>query len=583
MDKTFEILAIRALNSSRRLYTPTYLGLRLLLNALPNHDASDWGRRFIARKLATRKSWRYRRFLGLKEIKSNTGVEYRTFVAGSPTTMLAETAILQMLSREPIFSPHPSAYSYLWPQSEKAGRSHAFYRTGYEQRNRKVTALLKANADNVALVVDIRRFYPSVSQERLLPRVETRVDQLKEKTHRDSIHSFITNLLEVSPGGIPIGPELGHVLGHVALEDVDRYMRQRFGEKYLRYVDDIIVVCGRHEVARVQKYLQGLLEEEALEFNDDKTDIVASKEWIAHVPYRHVLKDTLDFENLLRKISVYLMVHPQDIDTLQSMFRGSGFSFPFLRMKTLAYYNRYRAYVLAGLHYRRHGLPWIVDALTTTAADLLRLALDLRRTMQQELTALRDQPPPRHGMPRRWYVQKVRYLCNRLLYMIDPSEYGILYDYTLVLDELQEIRAVLTAFRHRDVTNLLMLPGRTILAFSELWAETQSGHPAMQLESKLTEPVIESLATLSLLRVIDLPAPLLQNLPEPTRTFLSYCAGHSSQPSDISKLSFVDELQTLQIGQSAEQLYDLVTTRFNDREVVSLGGVLLDDPGYASG
>ena len=96
----FETIAVRALNSCRNVYAPSYLGLRAFIDILTQRKSLEWGEDLIKRKIATRSQWRYHNFNGVKEIKKDSIPEYRDFSVGSPTTLLAEAFILQFLSQQ---------------------------------------------------------------------------------------------------------------------------------------------------------------------------------------------------------------------------------------------------------------------------------------------------------------------------------------------------------------------------------------------------------------------------------------------------------------------------------------------------
>ncbi len=579
MNKELETIIVRALNNSRNLHPPTYLGIRLLADSFPNNDESLWINSFIDRKVRVRKRWRYHYFSGVKKIESDIDIQYRKFMIGSPLTVLVEAYLLRVLSESPHFQPHSAAYSYLWPKSKKSGRSHEYYSLGYEKRNRKVSQILRDNPDYNALIFDIKNFYPSVSQTELEQRLAKRLNNLHPQEYREPIRTFINDLLEQTPQGIPIGPEMGHMIGHIALEDVDKELYKVFGERYLRYVDDIILVCDREEEKTAPSILESILKNTNmgnLELNETKTHTVNSETWLNHIP-------TFDgsFGTLVQSFSIYLMFNPDEFRDLRSTFQNEGFSLPFQRIMTLSKYNRYAAYIHSMLKYRKNGFKWLVRTIRSSKDDLLNLAQNTKKSLIQEYESLAEITLPKDGIERKWLIQKYKYYINRMLYLISPSEYSELEDKIPKTEEFNETAVLISAFKTNNINNIVKLPGRIVQAFSELWSETQSGSPGFNWDGEITPPMIDSLATLSIYRVINIPDSVLTTLNTEQRTLLQFCSGIKNDDSNISSLSYLDELKTLFAGVDRKNLHNFTASRFSDTEDMLLETLRLGS-GYFS-
>ena len=236
----FDTLAARALNSSRAIHKPTYAGLRILIAVLQKNKATF--NSFLCRRSLSRMSWRYISFEIVKEASKAKAPVYRNCITGSPLTTLAEAHVLGLMAGQPAFAVPSCAYSYLWPTERMAGRNFEYFLEGYERRNRRVAELLSTSPDHVAVIADIRSFYPSVNRQRLRETIACRVAQIQDQAVCRPIRQFTEAFLAlpVPKAGIPVGPDLSHALGHLALESVDRAMMHEYGERYLRYVDDII-------------------------------------------------------------------------------------------------------------------------------------------------------------------------------------------------------------------------------------------------------------------------------------------------------------------------------------------------------
>jgi hypothetical protein len=221
MDSDSEVLLTRALNATRTTYQVSYAALRILADRLPKAASSDFLPRLLHRHWMAAESWRYRRFRSYKGINSRGSVDYRECIAPSALTAVAEAVILRKLSESSAFAVNPHVYSYLWPRSSRGGRNFQFFADGYHRRNADISAILDTEPQDVAFITDIRAFYPSVDRNTVHRALAGRVNgapDLGNQAERDAILHFFSDVLRQSPGGIPVGPESGHVLGHLALE-----------------------------------------------------------------------------------------------------------------------------------------------------------------------------------------------------------------------------------------------------------------------------------------------------------------------------------------------------------------------------
>jgi len=574
MRTDFEAFAIRALNTSRKRYAPTYVGLRLLLDSLPSLTSSDWGSRLVARKLDDHYSWRYRQFSEIKDFKLDRSIEYRDFLYGSPLTVIAESHILQLLSKEPIFAPPNCAYSYLWPQP-KSGSNYKYFMEGYKLRNNLVREMLSNNDGEGALVLDIKKFYPSIDQQKLMRFIDGRLGNLKDRKVCGVTRHFITNLVENCKAGIPIGPDLSHFLGHIALERVDNELTKRFGAKYLRYVDDIIILVSEITKNDVIGLVNSLLSKEGLELNDSKTDWVSSETYRMKSPIIEIEPRDTTFNRLLQEMSMYLMIHPSSYSDLKRMFLENGFLLPFLRIKALAKYDRFRLYISIR---KRNTLK----VITQDKKYLLRKAIELRKNLAQKLVQKIDQPIPEHGIIRRWHVQEIRYCLNRMLYLYNFDEYGKLFQLTPNIDEFASTRTLIEAISKENIMSVLNMPGSVISTFADLWSESEKGSLSLDWNFEKTKYIIDSLATLALYRVIDIPDRFISELSFAEKALVEFCNGNHIFQRELQDLSYLDELRTLQIGKKREELHELLTTRLSTKEHFFLPGLFLGSEKYFS-
>ena len=221
MNSKFRLLAIRALNYWRHAHPPGYLGIRLFLSQSVDSLLDTTLHGLIFRKLATRSKPRYQRFHQFKALEANGDPEYRDLYAASATTAIGEAIALDILSRLPSLANRSNVYSYKWPKSQRSGGLFTYFYAGYRSRNEHVTHLLRQHPHKIALVFDIRQFYPSVSRQRIWARFTKHLSGLRDSQESHFLEATCSNFLSLSQTGIPMGPPLSHVLGNIALESLD--------------------------------------------------------------------------------------------------------------------------------------------------------------------------------------------------------------------------------------------------------------------------------------------------------------------------------------------------------------------------
>lgn len=163
------------------------------------------------------------------------------------------------------------------------------------------------HSSNVAcLKVDISKFYDMISHESLSRILCARLP--------DDLVYFVMNAIQsiTAPQfyrkqdkrtfnctGVPQGLSISNILANIYLSDFDEYIK-RFGIKYLRYVDDILMICEANELGSVESIMNMKLSEINLSVNEDKTHRGSYFEEFNYLGYRiglplvSVKKETVD-------------------------------------------------------------------------------------------------------------------------------------------------------------------------------------------------------------------------------------------------------------------------------------------------
>lgn len=579
----FDTIAARSLNSSRIVHKPTYAGLRLLLKAAAHRPASFL--RLIHNRCRSRESWRYYSFQILKEASKDKPPVYRDCLSGSPLTTAAEAYVLGLMAAQPVFQPPSCAFSYLWPTTTRTGRSFEYFFDGYVRRNRRVATLLEENPNYLAVVTDIKSFYPNVNKERVRLKLAKCLKVVSDTTVARSIAQFVDSLLTLtSPkfAGIPIGPEVAHVLGHVALESVDAVMMKAYGDRYLRYVDDIIIVCPKSDAVTATNRLRDALAEEGLVLHDGKQDMVDEGTWRNNSISLSSDKGMDSFGLLLDEIILFLLRKPAEIEPLRQRLLGLGFSLPIRRLGSLVKSRRYRSHKRSHFRQQRGLFEW-AKSWFITEASIIERATSVRESMLKLASSLAGDPIPTQPTSRKSYVQKRRYVFNRLLYLLSPNEYPRLLMLIPDADEFTEIRLAAGALAGKNGSMVLKYPGRVVDTFCQLWNEHHdSGIPLIDWPTSPSRAEAESAAHMALYFPVtptDSFATSLSSRAPGSRILIDVCGRSSTGSHSIVPFSFLDELELLYRGISSGEVRQLVTSRFDELEELGLDALLLGGAG----
>jgi hypothetical protein len=561
------LLALRALNHWRPIHTQSYVGLRLALDcSIGRATDSEWFRDIAIRKSGTRKQPRYCGFQAVKEIGPDQRPKYRDFVAASPSTALAEAWCLHALSRTPSLANHKRSFSYLWPSIDGSARNYELYRDGYNRRNEAIRASLRENPRATIFVGDIRSFYPSISKRAVREELARRLGAAEiVGPARRAIDGVFGKYLEATEGpiGIALGPPLSHLLGHLALSRFDEQMNGRFGSRYFRYVDDIVIVVPTGSATDVGRLVASALEPLGLELHPDKSDVLTAEQWLRHGPSLHPATWNNSFEGLVQRLTLFLSRRPDAFDGLQKRFLGAGFSLPLGRFRTLARSGRFRRFWHSAAAGR---LGWFLRGWLDDEDALLAEAQHLRTRFSKDLERWTHRPTPPGMMLGRWHSQRLRYLANRLIYLVPREQYPQLGDYLAGRDGVREAQVVLRALHANDGSSILPYPGAPVAAFAVV-ARESSSRPRVVVPDVPTRPIVDSLATLALHGLVDVPETFLARCNPADREVLTFCSGLVSRQQGLSPtISYADELSSLRMGRSQGEVRGLLDSRFDDHE-----------------
>lgn len=571
-------LAVRSLNYWRPQFTPTYLGLRLFLRQIPDTNLTEYLNHYLFRKLPIRKVGRYRKIYRFKSLKTSGDFIYRDFYAASPTSALAEAYCLQILSTIKSLKNRPNVYSYRWPRYESEGRSFAYFFSGYKERNNKVAELLQNNPNLILLVYDIQNFYPAINKEETLRRLKIHINELKDKKYRSFVSSVCEQGIRISKQGVPIGPALSHVFGNIAFEQIDSYMNNLIGERYLRYVDDIFLLLTPNEIKDIEPKLKNLIQAEGLLLNDRKYDQVSKDDWVKNVHTEEEEKLSVRFEAFIQRIRLFLWLNPNNMESLQKQFKEAGLLLPFKRFSLDAGYGRFHRFMHGILKQAR----WkqILKILNENENSLLNSALQLRKEFYAATEKLIKLHLPESGMKRKLLVQRLRFFLNRLLYLSHVDDFPNLLDLAPDIDEFYKYKSLINAMIEKNVDSIIGISGLTVLTFASLWQQQTDSKLSSYDKKKLNlKGAIESICLLSSFGIVDPSKSWLKTLDKPDSELVCFSKFTPPKERLLKDHSFEDEIRSLQLNESTEAMRNIVNSRYSDLETISLDGLLLSHYG----
>lgn len=566
-----DLLALRALQATRRLHLPTYIAIRYLVDSVFGRAESKWIETTLPRKYPGRVVPRFQSVMRFKKLTKNGQPEYREFLVSSPSTALSEVLVLAHFGTSTQFAKSSSVYSYLWPRKPYLSPfSFEHYVNGYKTRNNDVAGFLEKNPDHIVIVSDIEKFYPNIKKESVRARFLAAIERSDIPNDiRDTANHLLDHLFSLMPGdrGIPTGPELSHVIGDMALAKVDEVLSAQYPGAYFRYVDDIVIAVPKDGVADAVELLRSLADAEGLTIHPDKSDQVLGREWLANGPH-HMHKVTENsFESLLFRIKVYLLRHPDAKESLAAALEKAGYTIPIERLATGAKADNF------GLRLKqllRRGWWVALNAFRASERDIVTRAAEVRADVLASLVAMLNGPVPDGPTSRRWHVQKLRYLTNRAFYLFPSAELEFLVGPLGELPEFAETVALLQLLVSSDVYPILKMPGAALTAGCGVLRQAGRRLPKIEHLEEVTPAIVESLAIILTFDVCDVADDLIANLEPDARDFLYFCANRRQTQRTRANFTYIDEIRSLQMSQVDEEKFSKIENRFSEHEVVVL-------------
>lgn len=571
---------LRSLNFFRKSDPAGYVGLRFMANVRNSSRYYDWLADYLNRQVVASVPASYRDYAELKGLDRRGLPIFRTMTGASPTSMMLETCLLDIVIRHQVYEPPVCVYSYRWPDELEKNQLFGYFLRYYLQRDADIRAALGKVDDAVAIVVDIEQFYPSAKIETAGGRLQALLEGCGMPEQEAQFALRLSGLLlDGLPGdGIPIGPPIGHLLGQLALSKVDELCMTEYPNRYFRYVDDIVIVTERSNGNVALGRIEEIMHQEGFSLNPGKTDILAGSEWRTGEEYDVVSEQLDPFQRLIRGLTAFLSIYPKSYHELRTRLVEEGCCLPLRNLRAVSTTGRFRRFLLMS----KWRLRPILYSKIRDVDSLVGSVREIREHYRELCRRIVQNDPPADGMSRRWYVQSARYAFNRLLYLRGLSIGDPEFEAIPEVPELFQLRTLVSALQRRDCTPLVGLPSVATRTFAAIAGEYFQEQVTVDWEAVHSNWNRDGVAPLLLQGVVRLPESVKSNLPILDYEFLRFCEGAETSVRALTDHSVVDELRTLQLGQDRTSIEEFLSTRFDDDEDVALDGLLLDAGGYLS-
>lgn len=415
-------IALRVVNQYRRRDVLTYLALRYYLDNEAAR-ADKWAREVSTDLILTRSTAAYFPSQHFKEM-SEGKVVHRTLYIPGANEALAEAALLEECEKRDAFRNPEVVFSYHLSKAEQRSGVFVNYFNGLQARH---DAIEKASADfpnGVVRYLDIKKFYPNIAlqlassvweqQCRLagLPRYWCAVGS---KLLRDYGQSGNTE-----KPGLLIGPMFSHLVANLVLRGIDELFAARSDVRYIRYVDDIVLVGETGAVTTVTEEIRQQLYDLNLELHAEESaksvDVPVST-WLGGKDDFRTDRNSRSWLTLIRDLKQFLIRSPNERDTLQEVFRAEGFRIPVRDYSVVAQEPGYLSWIV-----RMAKQTWFRrKTRKVSIGSLVFLARQLRQQYETEFQRMMETAPASVGYDRKRILPKLRFRASRLVYLSDDQ------------------------------------------------------------------------------------------------------------------------------------------------------------------
>lgn len=464
-------------------------------------------------------------------------------------------------------------YSYLLPQYKTSNRNYQYYFNGYKKRNENITRVFNENSQDIALVLDLEKFYPSIDKSCVKNKILKNFKENEYDIHSLS-NNMIKSILNSSKEGVPIGPDLSHLMAQVYLEEFDKKMFDEYDTKYFRYVDDIIVICNRKDKDNIINFIEDTLPKE-LNLKKTKTCTLCLDDW-------NILNQSHDIEKenfyyVLSLMTAFVSMHPTKIDDLKNKLTENNYNIPIKKIQSQA---KNKSYFKRLKYTMQNGEFTTAQIFFTKDTDIIKKLNYLRTFYLGEFHYLIDLTfTDYEDAENRSNTQQLKFILNRLLYLFPLSMLNEIYPLIPITEKFSDSREVINALLTKDLVKTLQFGGKVVQTVCELWKENNFELIKLDVVNilKITDnldDIIDSIIIMYLNEVIDFDIEEVKNhLSKENEQYLRVVIDEDYILENENTNEYIVELYGLFKYKSLEKRKELLFTRFDNDESLQLAGL----------
>ncbi|MBL3518898.1 RNA-directed DNA polymerase [Arcobacter lanthieri] len=564
-------VAIRALNQTKTLNPIIYLAIRCFFeNFSKKYGDINLLEEYIKRKLYVRKTWSIKENKLYKEKEKDEFI-YRDILVLSAFGVICESFLMRKIVEMKCLENKDYIYSYILPDSKKSTRNYKYYFNGYRERNEAISLAL--NNNRKVLVLDLQKFYPSINKENVKKVFINKIKQNNDEIYNLSLN-IITSLLNSSYSGIPIGPDLSHLMAQIYLEDFDKKMIEKFPNNYFRYVDDIAIVCNDDvEKEYIKNFVKSSLPPE-LSINESKTDELTLDKW--QILIKQNDKKSENFNEILNEITAFISMHPLKIDDLEQMLNKQGFNIPLRRIKKQSKSKNYMKFIQSLM--RGTSFLSTYEIYYMKPESIISKLISLKDFYLLKFNELsKFEYSDDNSAENRSNTQQLKFILNRLLYLCTLEELEELLINIPETEKFSDTKEVILALSNKNLVNTIKFGGKLVQTVCELWKENNFSKINFTKEDFLKfnnlNEVIDSIIIMYLYQVITFKKDdILEYLDSINQEYFLLIIDETYIPT-IKDNEYIMELYGLLKNVTLERKNELLFTRYDNDESLQLAGL----------
>ncbi|MCT7611716.1 hypothetical protein N5U20_00690 [Aliarcobacter butzleri] len=370
------------------------------------------------------------------------------------------------------------------------------------------------------------------------------------------------------------------LLGSITLKSFDNEMYEIFGDRYFRYVDDIVIIDKQDNVKDVKAILdEKIPKSKGAILNQEKYQELDLAEW-------KILTSEIghndEFINLLIDMQLYLSMQ-DTASEIQKQLKDNKISLPVYKLYINSRYGGWQSFVKWLNYYN----PLKSYRKSLTVEKFVNRAIKLKKFYIESLKSLDKVATSEQNVNQKVLLKKYHFYINRLIYLFDVSEFeDKLLPLIPTTKEFFETKSVIEALIINDISNILSIGGKSILTFVEISKANSLSFP--KINKKLLKAddntQLYSLGVLSLYGLI-----LLNKIIEieqiennQIKNFLQFCDIQAPIERLLNDFSYNDEILSLRLNISHEDMLKKLFSKYDSKEKLYLAGLTLDEKDYFS-